>query len=68
MYSGDAKSFENDDYCAHLWHFNKTFKNKVSLYELGYICTLLELPFHSESNGIIFNFEHLRSRKLWPYT
>ena len=43
--------------------------SKVRLYELGYICTLLELPFHSESiaNSVIFNFKHLRSRKLWPY-
>ena len=33
-------------------------------YNLGYICTLLELPFHSESISVIFNFEHLSSQKL----
>ena len=25
---------------------------------LGYIFTLLESPFHAESNGVIFNFVH----------
>ena len=35
--------------------------SKVSLYNLGYICTLLESPFHSELNSFILNFEHLVS-------
>ena len=41
--------------------------SKVSLYKLGYICTLLESPFHSESNNVMFIFKHLSSRKLWQY-
>ena len=30
--------------------------SKVSLYNLGYICTLLESLFYSELNGVISNF------------
>ena len=30
--------------------------SKVSLYNLGYICTLLELLFHSVSNDVTINF------------
>ena len=30
-------------------------------------CTLLESPFHFESNGVIFTFLHLSKHKLWPY-
>ena len=41
--------------------------SKVSLYKLGYICTLLKSLFRSELNSVIFNFEHLSSRKLWWY-
>ena len=33
--------------------------SKVSLYKLGYICTLLESPFHSESNIVILNLNTL---------
>ena len=41
--------------------------SKVSLYNLGYMCTLLESLFYSESNGVIFNFAGQRYYKLWPY-
>ena len=37
--------------------------SKVSPYNLY----IIELPFHSESNGVIFNFVHLSNYKLWPY-
>ena len=40
---------------------------KVSLYNLGYICTFLKLLFYSELNGVIFNFVGQRNHKLWPY-
>ena len=41
--------------------------SEVSLYNLGYICTLLESLFYSESNGAIFNFVGQRNHKLRPY-
>ena len=40
--------------------------HKVSLYNLGYICTFLKSLFYSESNGI-FNFVGQRNHKLWSY-
>ena len=56
MYLGDIKVLqvvENNDYCAHLWHYNKIFLS------LAFInCTLLESSFHSELNTVIFNYEH----------
>ena len=41
--------------------------SKVSLYNLGYICTLLESLLYSESDGVIFNFVGQRYHKLRPY-
>ena len=41
--------------------------SKVSLYNLGYICTLLESQFYSESNGIIFNFVGQRYGRIIKY-
>ena len=41
--------------------------SKVSSYNLGYTCTLLESPFHSESNSAILNFVRQRNHKLWQY-
>ena len=41
--------------------------SEVSLLNLRYICTLLELLFYSESNGVIFNFVHQHNHKSWPY-
>ena len=40
---------------------------KVSIYNLGYVCTLLEWPFYFELNSIIFNFVHSSNHKLWQY-
>ena len=38
--------------------------HKVSLYNLGYICTFVKMLFYSESNGVIFNFVGQRNHKL----
>ena len=63
MCLGDTEGFlqaVENDYCAHLWHFNRRLA-------LRYICTLLESLFHSESNSVIFNRKLLSNQKLLWY-
>ena len=69
MYLCNTKSFAG--HCKQqILHPFRTLQqdvSKVSLYNLGYNCALLELPFHSELKGIIFNFAQLTKHKLWLY-
>ena len=69
MYSCDMRSYTS---CCkqRLLHPFMTLQqddSKVSVYDLEYICTVLELLFYSESNDVIFNFVGQHNRKLWPY-
>ena len=68
MYSFDTKKFCEllTTIIAPIYGTSKRF-SKASLYNLGYISTLLESPFHSELNGFIVNFVHSSNHKSWQY-